>query len=79
MSSESRKTFVIKIGGSLLYEGDQIQTQKLKEFADSLKDLNNVAAIITGGGLMARKFIAAAREFDASESLCYLIGIDVFG
>jgi uridylate kinase len=77
LSSESGKTFVIKIGGSLLYEGDQIQTQKLKEFADSLKNLNNVAAIITGGGLMARKFIAAAREFDASESLCDLIGIDV--
>jgi uridylate kinase len=71
------KKYVIKIGGSLLYEGDQIQTEKMKQFAETLQGQDNILAIITGGGLMARKFIGAAREFQASESLCDLIGIDV--
>jgi uridylate kinase len=71
------KNYVIKIGGSLLYENNQLRVEKLKEFADMLKEMNNVSAIITGGGNMARTFISAAREFQASESFCDLIGIDV--
>lgn len=35
----------------------------------------NQLAIVTGGGVLARKYIAAARELGASESVCDQIGI----
>jgi len=67
---------VISVGGSILVPSD-IDTAYIKDFAKLANELSSKhkIAIVTGGGRTARKYIAPAREFGASEIFCDMIGI----
>ncbi len=71
-------SYLIKIGGSLLFDknGD-IEVEKIKKFADIIKSVSNVGCIVCGGGIIARKYIHAARGLGLNESYLDLLGIDV--
>ncbi|MHA2288591.1 MAG: UMP kinase, partial [Promethearchaeota archaeon] len=74
------KNIVIKFGGSLLFsDGGTIDSQKITEFCNIIKNNNNYDSIVIvcGGGLVARKYIGAIRTFTENEVLCDLIGIDI--
>lgn len=76
-----KKSLVVKVGGSLLFkENGTINTQKISEFCEILKkDSNNFDSlvIVCGGGILARNYINAVREFGGNEALCDLFGIEV--
>jgi len=76
-SHQSPKKFVIKVGGSLLFEKGKVRTQKIQEFAQTLQTTKNIAAIIVGGGDYARVYIDAARSFKAGESMCDTLGLEI--
>jgi uridylate kinase len=70
--------FVIKVGGSLLFDDNlKIRNQKLKEFGEALEKIENLGAIVVGGGKLARVYINSARKLDAGESICDTFGIEV--
>jgi len=74
------KNIVIKFGGSLLFsEGGTINYEKITEFCDLIKNDKNYDSIIIvcGGGMIARQYIKAIREFTENEILCDMIGIDI--
>ena len=74
---ENRK-IVLKVGGSLLFDANlQIREEIVKNFAQILKDSKHIAAVIVGGGKLARTYINAARILDANEALCDTFGIGV--
>jgi uridylate kinase len=77
LNTEKPKKFIIKVGGSLLFEKDQVRVKKIAEFAEILKNINNLCAIVVGGGIFARTYISAARSLHANESLCDTVGIEV--
>jgi uridylate kinase len=69
---------VIKIGG-FAFPCD-LNTKILKTYASTIEKLyeeGHRLVVVTGGGEVARKYISAARELGASESLCDLLGIEV--
>ncbi|MFX0076738.1 MAG: UMP kinase [Candidatus Hermodarchaeota archaeon] len=74
------KNIVIKFGGSLIFsEGGTINSQKITEFCDIIKqnkDYDSVV-VVCGGGTVARQYIRALRDFTENEVLCDLIGIDI--
>ncbi|MBY8987496.1 MAG: UMP kinase [Candidatus Lokiarchaeota archaeon] len=74
------KNIVIKFGGSLLFsEGGTINSQKITEFCDIIKrnkDYDSIV-VVCGGGMVARQYIRAIRDFTKNEVLCDLIGIDI--
>ena len=71
---------VIKLGGSLLFSKSyEINVKKITEFCNIIiekKDFDKLV-IICGGGLIARKYIDAVREFQENEALCDTYGIDI--
>ena len=74
------KNIVIKFGGSLLFsEGGTINSQKITEFCNIIKNFKEYDSIviICGGGTIARQYIRAIRDFTGNEVLCDLIGIDI--
>lgn len=74
------KNIVIKFGGSLLFsEGGKINSQKITEFCNIIKNNKEYDSIviICGGGTIARQYIRAIRDFTGNEVLCDLIGIDI--
>lgn len=76
-----KKNLVIKIGGSLLFQDDmKINSEKISEFCKIIKEKRNEygeIALICGGGTIARKYIAALRDFNRNEALCDLFGIEI--
>lgn len=75
-----KKNVVIKIGGSLLFsEDDNLDTEKITEFCNIIKNKDNYDSVIVvcGGGILARKYINALRKFDANEAICDLVGIGI--
>lgn len=75
-----KRNTVIKIGGSLLFtDKNKIDTQKLTEFSNILKNNKDSGTIIVicGGGSIARKYIDAVRLLKGSESLSDIFGIEV--
>ncbi len=74
------KNIVIKFGGSLLFsEGGTINSQKITELCNSIKNVKdyNSIVVVCGGGTVARQYIRAIRDFTENEVLCDLIGIDI--
>jgi uridylate kinase len=74
------KNIVIKFGGSLLFsEGGLINYKKITDFCDIIKNNKNYNSIVIvcGGGIIARQYIKAIREFTDNEVLCDIIGIDI--
>jgi uridylate kinase len=73
--------FVVKIGGSILFDEDnQINDKLISKYAKTIRNVINdtmkKCTIIVGGGKLARKYIALARKYGASEETCDVIGID---
>jgi uridylate kinase len=72
---------VIKIGGSLIIDKDgRINIPEIKQIAKNIEILlkeGHEIVIIVGGGVEARKYIAAMRALGASEGYCDEIGIRV--
>ena len=70
---------VLKIGGSLLYDDNgQVHIDRLKEYANSIKDLikdGHSLVVVVGGGKPARIYISAARLLGANEAQCDWLGI----
>ena len=68
----------IKFGGSLLFnkEGD-IERNLLQKLVEIMKKGKNIKSIVTGGGLIARKYIDYGRSLGINESYLDLLGIDV--
>ena len=70
---------VLKIGGSLLYDDNgQVHIDRLKEYANSIKDLikdGHSLVVVVGGGKPARIYISAARVLGANEAQCDWLGI----
>jgi uridylate kinase len=74
--------FVVKIGGSLLYDNkDQINEKLISKYAKTIKNVfvkeNQKCVVIVGGGKLARKFIEASRTLGANEAFNDVLGIDV--
>lgn len=68
---------VLKLGGFAF--DSELSGTKIGTYARVIKSFSgkNQIAVVTGGGPFARKYIAAARELGASESVCDEIGIYV--
>lgn len=70
----------IKIGGHVLYEGEELVTDRLLSYASVLKKmhwLGHTLCVVVGGGAPARRFIEAARRLGCHEAVCDEIGIGV--
>lgn len=73
--------FVIKIGGSILFDKEnQIKQQLVSNYAKTIRNVFSVSkkrcAVVVGGGKIARKYIAATRALDASEAYNDIMGIE---
>lgn len=68
---------VLKLGG-FAFESE-LSGSKLRGYVKALREFSrrNRLVIVTGGGSIARRYIAAARELGASEFVCDQIGIHV--
>ncbi len=74
-----KRNIVLKLGGSLLFTNGKINVQKISEFCDIVKNNQNFDSliIVSGGGIIARKYINALRSFDGNEALCDIFGIEI--
>jgi len=70
------KTYVISIGGSAIVP-DEIDIKFLKQLKKTVSKLskNNKLVIVCGGGKPARDYIKAAKQFNVSDSMSCLAGI----
>jgi len=73
--------FVIKIGGSILFDKEnQIKQQLVSNYAKTIRNIFSVSkkkcAIVVGGGKIARKYITATRALGASEAYNDIMGIE---
>ncbi|MEK6886468.1 MAG: UMP kinase [Nanoarchaeota archaeon] len=70
------KTFVISVGGSAIvpYKIDINFLKQLKATISRVSK-NNKIVIVCGGGKTAREYIQAAKQFDVSDALSCLAGI----
>ncbi len=66
---------VLKIGGSLLFDGTNFNASRVKNFAQMVTNTPEIQVIIVGGGSIARIYIQGARALGASEAECDLLGI----
>ncbi|MHA1305930.1 MAG: UMP kinase [Candidatus Heimdallarchaeota archaeon] len=74
--------FVVKIGGSILFdEDDQINEKLITKYAKTIRNVftesKKRCAIVVGGGKLARKYIASSRRFGADETYNDIMGIEV--
>jgi uridylate kinase len=68
---------VLKLGGSVF--DSELSGKRVGSYAKVMKEFSkrNRLVVVIGGGSIARKYIAAAREVGASEFVCDQIGIHV--
>ncbi len=64
---------VLALGGSVVFGNDK----EISEIANVLNEYEKKLAIVIGGGRIAREYIKLARKFNADETMCDYIGIDV--
>ncbi len=69
-------TLVIKISGKLLYPPRRVFLGSLRDVINKLTDRFEIIGIVTGGGPLARESIKVLREFEVSESVLDMIGIE---
>jgi len=74
------KNIVVKIGGSLLFTKQRkINTKKLTEFCDIIKQKKGFKSIVIvcGGGIIARDYIDSVRNGSDNEAMCDIMGIEI--
>lgn len=74
--------FVVKIGGSLLFDNEEKIDEKLitnyaKTIRNVFSDKKKNCAIVVGGGKLARKYISSSRALGATEAYNDIIGIEI--
>ena len=70
---------VIKIGGSTIFDGDDIRLDLINHWVKIINQLRqdgHQIGVVTGGGKPARRFAAAAKELGATNSYQDLLGIE---
>lgn len=70
---------ILKIGGSILYNNDDINVNLIKNWVNTIEKLRESGhkiGIVIGGGSPARKFVRAANELGADGSSQDLLGIE---
>lgn len=73
--------FVVKIGGSILFDKENQVKQKLvSNYAKTIRNIfsesKKKCTIVVGGGKIARKYIAATRALGANEAYNDIMGIE---
>ena len=72
---------VIKIGGSILFlEDGSLNISLLRNYVTLFERLakeRKKLIIITGGGMIGKKYVSWARELGANEAICDLLGIQI--
>lgn len=73
--------FVVKIGGSILFDKeDQLKQKLLSNYAKTIRNIfsesKKKCVIVVGGGKIARKYIAATRALGATEAYNDIMGIE---
>ncbi|MHA1742892.1 MAG: UMP kinase [Candidatus Heimdallarchaeota archaeon] len=74
--------FVVKIGGSLLFnEDEQINAKLISEYARTIRTVftkqKEKFVIVVGGGKIARRYITASRVLGGTETQNDILGIEV--
>ncbi|OLS25720.1 MAG: Uridylate kinase [Candidatus Heimdallarchaeota archaeon LC_2] len=70
---------ILKIGGSILFNDNQINVNLIKEWIDLIRKLNQEGhqiGVVVGGGKPARDFAKVAGELGANDSYQDFIGIE---
>ncbi|MFQ6124765.1 MAG: UMP kinase [Candidatus Heimdallarchaeota archaeon] len=72
--------FVIKLGGSLLFEKEEFALERIEQLARIIRNIQeqeHELLVIVGGGRMARKYIGAVRACGGSEASADVVGIEI--
>ncbi|MFX0197428.1 MAG: UMP kinase [Candidatus Hodarchaeota archaeon] len=72
--------YIIKIGGSLLFEKEEFVLERIKQLAKTLRNLHedgHKLLVVVGGGRMARNYIGAVRACGGSEASADVVGIEI--
>ncbi|MHA1594690.1 MAG: UMP kinase [Candidatus Baldrarchaeia archaeon] len=73
------KRVVIKIGGSIIFRSDgTLNDDLMRKYAIVIRDLlkdDILPSIVTGGGIMSKKYVKWAKNFGANDALCDMLGI----
>ena len=72
--------YIIKVGGSLLFENGDFAIERIEQLARTLQSLHAEGhdfLVVVGGGRMARKYIGAVRACGGSEASADVVGIEI--
>jgi uridylate kinase len=75
----TQSRYIIKLGGSLLFEKENFAVERIDHIAKVLKDLHEEGHkfhVVIGGGRMARKYIEAVRAGGGTEAWADVVGIE---
>jgi uridylate kinase len=70
------QSYILKLGGSTVWGPDHVHVDRIRALAETIRDSFAVTGIVVGGGIVARKYITAARAMGAGEAMCDQFGID---
>jgi uridylate kinase len=70
---------VLKFGGSVFFEGENINTELIKRYVHTIDQIRqkHEINIVVGGGNLARRYIEALDYLGAPESFKDLVGIEI--
>lgn len=71
---------VLKIGGSIIYDNQHLDTTIITKYVDIIKNLVNKGhqiTVIVGGGRLARNIIKASKEIGGVNTYQDIIGVEV--
>lgn len=77
---EKMSRYIIKIGGSLIFEKEEFALKRIEQLAKTLRNLyeqGHELLVVVGGGRMARKYIGAVRTSGGSEASADIVGIEI--
>lgn len=71
---------VLKIGGSVLFSDNEINTPLIKKYTETINVLKKTyekIGIVVGGGIYARNYIKAAKKLNATADFQDFLGIEI--
>lgn len=72
--------YIIKLGGSLLFENSEFALERVEQLVKELQDLHKDGyelIVVVGGGSIARQYIKAVRIWGGSEAVGDVVGIEI--